>query len=150
VIVKRSALIAYPRELVYNVVNDVRSYPQFIDGIVGVEVLDEGCDEQGAYLTAELSVRKYGVSAHFATSNRMIAPQAIQLSLHSGVLKSLTGQWLFLSIGGGKGTKVEVEIDFEAGAMLGSVAAKVVDMLCGSVVDSLEKRLFQLHGAPSF
>jgi len=150
VIVERSALIAYPREWVYNLVNDVRSYPDFIDGISKVVVLDEGSDSQGDFLTAELSVRKFGVSAHFATSNRMVAPELIQLKLHSGMLKSLVGSWQFTSIGNGRGTKVEVKIEFEAGALMGSVAAKAVDMLCGSVVDNLEKRLYQLHGAPSF
>lgn len=147
---QRTALLAYPREWVYALVNDVRSYPQFIDGVRAVTVIDEGSDDEGEFLTAELNLSKYGVGATFATSNRMVAPQSIDLRLHSGMLKSLTGQWQFDSLAEGKATKVSVTLSVETGRMLAGAAEKIADMLCGQVVDSLEKRLLQLHGKPSF
>ncbi len=147
---ERTALLAYPREWVYELVNDVERYPEYIEGVQSVRMIDQGSDDDGEFLTAELQVSKFGIGATFATSNRMQSPEWIQLKLHSGALKSLTGRWQFESLAQGKATKVSVVIEFEAGRLLASAAQKVADVLCGSVIDALERRLEKLHGKPTF
>ena len=37
--IQRSALLPYAAEQVYQLVNDIEAYPQYMDGCVGAEVL---------------------------------------------------------------------------------------------------------------
>ena len=64
--IQRSALLPYPAQVLYYLVNDVASYPQFLPWCSAAEVLEESAEA----MRASLTVAKGGVSQRFMTRPR--------------------------------------------------------------------------------
>ena len=78
--IRRSALLPYSAELIYQLINDVEAYPQYMDGCVGAEVLlaDESMME------ARLDLSRAGIKMSFSTRNQLTPPRRIVLELLDG------------------------------------------------------------------
>jgi ribosome-associated toxin RatA of RatAB toxin-antitoxin module len=71
----------------YELVNDVKSYPQFLPGCTGSRVLESGPTQ----MTAAVDVSKAGISKTFTTRNTLTANQTILMHLVDGPFKRLMG-----------------------------------------------------------
>ena len=80
--ISRTALVPYSVEQMYQLVNDVQSYPQFIPGCTGSRVLDAGPTQ----MTAAVDVSKAGISKTFTTRNTLTNNQSILMQLVDGPL----------------------------------------------------------------
>lgn len=78
--ISRSALVPYSAEKMYNLVNDVDSYPQFLPGCVGSRVLNYANNE----MTASVEVAKAGISKTFVTHNILKDNKSIKIQLVKG------------------------------------------------------------------
>jgi ribosome-associated toxin RatA of RatAB toxin-antitoxin module len=110
--VKRSALVPYPAPALFQIVNDVRRYPEFLPWCHQAEVCDESIDG----LTATLSLRGSGISETFTTRNTWVADERINLELVSGPFQSLSGYWLFTAIAD-QGCRVDLDLTFQFGGV---------------------------------
>ena len=63
--INRSALLAYPVEQIYDLVNDIAMYPQYLDGCVGARIISQ--DE--STMVARLDLSKKGIRQSFTTRN---------------------------------------------------------------------------------
>ena len=84
--VKRSALVMHSAAQMYSLVNDVASYPQFMDGCTGVEIFEH----TDSSMLARLDLKKAGVTLSFMTRNTLRAPETIEMSLEDGPFKTFT------------------------------------------------------------
>ena len=75
--INRSALLLYPASALFALVNDIESYPQYMDGCVGADVLSRNDD----YVEARLHLARAGIRQSFTTRNRLIVPGAIEMEL---------------------------------------------------------------------
>jgi ribosome-associated toxin RatA of RatAB toxin-antitoxin module len=132
--VKRSALVSYSAQQMFDLVNDIEAYPQFMDGCTGAKVLKRESD----YVEARLELSKAGVSQHFVTRNQLNAPVSMSMTLIDGPFKRLQGCWQFIALSD-TACKVSFELEFELqhkllgiaiGKLFESVANKQVDALC--------------------
>jgi len=89
--VKRSALVMHSAEQMYSLVNDVSSYPEFMDGCIGVEVFEHS----DTSMLARLDLKKAGVKISFMTRNKLRAPETIEMTLEDGPFKTFRGLWEF-------------------------------------------------------
>jgi ribosome-associated toxin RatA of RatAB toxin-antitoxin module len=140
--VHRSALLPYPPEKLFALVDDVSAYPEFVPWCVKAEVLAEDDDE----MIAALTLRRGPVSERFVTRNTRRFPERIELDLDQGPFRHLHGTWRFLPLGDA-GCKVELEMDFELShriwqRMFGALFSRVVD----SLVDAFRERARRLYG----
>ena len=71
--VNRSALLPYSAHDMYCLVNDVASYPQFMDGCSSVEII-EHTDQ---LMRATLYLKKAGMEVSFTTCNQLVADTSI-------------------------------------------------------------------------
>jgi ribosome-associated toxin RatA of RatAB toxin-antitoxin module len=134
--IKRSALLMLPVEHLYRLVNDVESYPQFIDGCVGSEVFERTDTE----LKARLDLAKAGVKLSFTTHNTMQPNELIVLHLIDGPFKAFKGEWRFTRLQD-NACKVEFELQFEFNnALLSAAVAKLLDSVSTNLVDALCQR----------
>ena len=78
--VKRSALVMHSAEQMYSLVNDVSSYPEFMDGCIGVEVFEHS----DTSMLARLDLKKAGVKISFMTRNKLRFRNGRLVSLSSG------------------------------------------------------------------
>ena len=75
--VSRSALIGYSAQQMFDLVNDIEQYPQFMQGCRSARVISKSDKE----LVGELSLAKAGVTQTFVTRNSLIAPSRIEMRL---------------------------------------------------------------------
>ena len=106
--ISKSALLPYTANQLYELINDVEAYPQFLDGCVGAKIL---LQEEGL-MEARLDLNKKGISQSFVTRNQLIAPNSIKMELVEGPLESLTGEWSIKPLAD-QGCKLSLELDFE-------------------------------------
>ena len=120
-----------PAERFYQVITDYQSYPEYMDGVDGVCVIEES--EQGAMVEYSLNIIK-----QFTYQLKLDhqAPRRVSWFLRSGDLfKKNSGSWEFEDLGDGK-TRVTYTIDVEFKLM-------VPKMIINKVVKNNLPKLFE-------
>lgn len=154
--IERHAIVPYTPQQMFDLVNDIESYPSFMAGCVGAKILERG--EDG--LKASLSISRMGMRSEFSTRNRLLCPPkhehyAIAMSLDSGPFKSLEGEWQFLALSGASktmdadvaGTKVVFWLELGIANPFAAIAAKkLFDGVATEQVQSVCDRAKQLYG----
>jgi ribosome-associated toxin RatA of RatAB toxin-antitoxin module len=132
--IRRSALVRYSPSQMFDLVNDVETYPRRFTWCVGATVLER----TDTSLTARMEVRVAGFTQTFTTRNALERPQRMGMTLVDGPFRSLEGDWSFTPLGD-IGCKISFSLDFEyAGKLVGSVlqlgfqglADRMVDEFC--------------------
>jgi ribosome-associated toxin RatA of RatAB toxin-antitoxin module len=142
-IIQRSALVPYGAEAIYQLVNAVEAYPQFMDGCVGAKILTQDSTQ----MEARLDLAKGGMRYSFVTRNRLFPPDRIELELVEGPFEKFSGEWTFQPLQE-HASKVSLHLEFELSSrLLGFAARKIFDGIANQMVDALVKRAHQVHGA---
>ncbi|MGC4027698.1 MAG: type II toxin-antitoxin system RatA family toxin [Steroidobacteraceae bacterium] len=144
--VKRSALVAAAPQKVFEMINDVERYPEFVPGCSAAEVLSRRPGE----IVARLAVGKGPLSTAFTTRNRLEPDRRVTMELVEGPFKSLEGVWTLTPLGqeGGAapvaGCRVELDLSFQpAGGLAGLALAPLIERMAGSLVDAFVQRARQ-------
>lgn len=141
--VSRSALVSFSAEQMFNLVNDVARYPEFLPGCSGSRVLESS--EQS--MVASVDVSKAGISKTFTTSNALVTGEAIVMHLVDGPFKTLRGGWYFTSLDE-QACKVELKLEFEFSSKMIELAfGKVFHELTSNMVNAFTKRAKQVYQA---
>ncbi len=140
--VERSALMPYPADAMFTVVNDVASYPGFLPWCTGSEVLSESPQE----VIARLDLAGAGIRKSFTTRNRLQRPDSISMSLVEGPFSSLDGQWRFIQMGD-TGSKIEMVLVFDMdNRMMNFAFSRVFDAAARKMVEAFCRRADHLYG----
>ena len=140
--VNRSALVMYSAAQMYDLINDVASYPQFLPGCVGSEVVSIDGDK----MIASVNVAKAGISKTFTTSNTLLLNERIDMNLVDGPFKSLQGGWQFLVLDD-NACKVSLALDFEFTNKLVEMAfGKVFKELVNNMIVAFSQRAKVVYG----
>jgi ribosome-associated toxin RatA of RatAB toxin-antitoxin module len=140
--VSRSALIGYSAQQMFDLVNDIEQYPQFMQGCRSARVISKSDKE----LVGELSLAKAGVTQTFVTRNFLIAPSRIEMKLEEGNFSKFSAVWQFEALTEAA-CKVSFEMEFEF--KYGLVDLAVGKLLSGSannLVDALVDRAKLVYG----
>lgn len=139
--VERSALVNYSASQMFELINDIEAYPQFMDGCVGAKILARGDN----WLEARLELSKAGVSQSFVTRNQLQPPHSMTMNLVDGPFKYLRGVWRFTSLGE-QACKVTFEVEFELqNRLLGMAVGKLFEGVSNKQVDALCTRAKQVY-----
>ena len=129
--IRRSAIVPYPPVRMFDLVNDVESYPRRFVWCAGATVLAREPDA----IVARLDLRIAGTIQGFSTRNTLVPPQRIGMQLADGPFRSLTGAWEFMPLGDA-GCKVQFALEFEyRGRVLAPVFRKGFEKLADRMVD---------------
>lgn len=140
--VKKSALVLYSAAEMYNLVNDIESYPQFLPWCRSAQVTLCGEDE----LRATIEMAKGAVHKTFTTNNRMQKHKMIDIRLLEGPFQRLEGYWRFEPLRV-DACKVSLDMEFEfSSALLRKVIEPVFKQIANSLVDAFCKRAVELYG----
>jgi ribosome-associated toxin RatA of RatAB toxin-antitoxin module len=123
--ITRSALVAYSAESMFDLINDVRLYPQFIPGCAETKILHQDNDT----MRASLLISKAGVKQWFTTHNTLKRGEFIKMDLVDGPFSRLSGGWTIKSLSQ-SGCKIELNLDF-------AFSSKIVEMAFGRVFNSI-------------
>ncbi|MDX1451389.1 MAG: type II toxin-antitoxin system RatA family toxin [Oleiphilaceae bacterium] len=139
--IHRSALVMHSAEQMYALVNDIKSYPQFLPWCASAQLLEHGDD----YMVASLEVSKGGVRQRFTTRNTL-AEHRIDMTLVDGPFKQLSGFWEFQALRE-DACKVALTLNFELKQGLAKMAfGPVFNQAANSMVDAFCARAKQVYG----
>ena len=140
--IERSALVMYSAEQMFDLVNDVGSYPQFLPGCRGAEILHRDEDT----LEARLDLSRAGISQSFVTRNRLQRPERMELVLVDGPFSEFRGCWTFTPLAE-HACKVMFTLEFRAqNRLLGAAAGKLFSGIANQMVDAMCERARQIYG----
>jgi ribosome-associated toxin RatA of RatAB toxin-antitoxin module len=105
--IKHSVIIAQPPGRVFEVINDIESYPQFLPWCTHAKVLSRSDRE----IVATLGVRKGPLHGEFTTRNELDPDRRIAMQLVSGPFRTLEGEWVLTPIGE-NGCRAELTMRF--------------------------------------
>lgn len=141
--ISRSALVPYSAAQMYQLVNDVNSYPDFLPGCVGSRVLEASSSQ----MTAAVDVAKAGISKTFTTQNILTDNQSILMNLVDGPFKKLKGIWQFTPLSH-DACKIEFHLDFEFTNMLIELAfGRIFKELAANMVQAFTIRAREVYSA---
>ena len=128
----------------FDLVADVRRYPEFLPWVAAIRVRSESETE----LVADLSVGFRALRETFTSRVRLDRPAQIDVDYISGPLRHLHNHWKFQAHG--SGTKLDFAVDFE-------FKSRIFERLAGAffheafkrMVTSFEARAEKLYGSRS-
>ena len=141
--VMKSVLVPYPAARMFELVDRVEEYPQFLPWCGGAKIVEQSGDRK----TARIDIDYHGVRAHFTTDNVNRPPESIVITLKDGPFRHLHGEWRFRPLGE-TGCKVEFELAYEfATQMLDKVIGPVFGHIARTFIDAFVKRAEAGHPA---
>ncbi|MFO8152993.1 type II toxin-antitoxin system RatA family toxin [Thioalkalivibrio sp.] len=140
--IQRSAWVPYSAEQMFDLVNDVGSYPEFLPHCRSARVLESREDQVKA--TIELATGALHKS--FTTVNHLDYPRRIEMRLVQGPFRRLQGAWSF-SQEAARGTRVGLDLEFEfAGRLMALAIGPVFHHVANSLVDAFVQRAREVYG----
>ena len=141
--VKRTALVTYTPEQMFDLVVDVERYCEFLPWVKSARVHEKS----GRELRASITMERAGVKQSFTTRNEMDRPNWMSVQLVEGPFKTLDGLWTFTPIGTA-GTKVVLDMKFEfANALASMLFSKAFEHSVGELIDAFVARAKASYGA---
>lgn len=140
--VSRSALLPFSAEQMFDLVNDVAAYPEFLPWCSDSRVIESSPTE----MLASLTISKAGLSHSFSTRNQLQRPELIRLVLVDGPFSSLEGNWRFSQLGD-DGCKAEMGLAFDFNSVvLNATLGKAFSHAADTMVDAFCDRARQVYG----
>lgn len=140
-VVQKSALVKYSAQQMFDLVNDIEAYPQFLPWCSDSRILKRA----DGVIDAELSIAKGGFKKSFSTRNYIDQGGKITVSLLDGPFSHLEGVWNFMPLRE-DASKISLDLEFEMSGKLASLAfGAVFNQICNTMVSSFTGRAKQMY-----
>lgn len=138
---KRSALVPYSTRQMYELVNDIESYPAFLPWCRSAKITSRDASQ----ITATIRIAKGPVTKQFSTRNVLTQDQRIDMQLLDGPFRSLHGCWSFSEDPSGL-CQVAFELDFEySNALVAATLGPLFEHAADRLVYSFCVRASELY-----
>ena len=143
--VKKSVLVPYSAAAMFDLVDRIELYPQFLPWCADARALSVRADGK----TARIDIHYHGVRAHFTTDNVNNAPESIVITLRDGPFRHLHGEWRFSALAP-DACKVELALAYEfATHLLERAVGPVFSHIANTFIDAFVRRAEAIYpGAP--
>lgn len=140
--IEREAIVAFSCRQMYDLVNNVPAYPEFLPWCKGARVIS--VDEQR--MTGELTIKKGSLEQTFTTENDLQKDESVTMNLLDGPFTHMQGRWQFKALSV-DACKVSFSLDFAfknklLSLTLGPVFSKIAD----TMLDAFIQRAEQIYG----
>ncbi len=140
--VRKSVLVPFGAPEMFELVDDVERYPEFLPWCAGARVLES----QPGGKTARIDIDYHGVRAHFTTGNANRAPESIVVTLKDGPFRHLHGEWRFKALAP-SACRIELELAWEFRThALERVVGPVFGHIANTFIDAFVRRAESGHG----
>jgi len=141
-VVQKSALVKFSAQQMFDLVNDIESYPEFLPWCSGSRVIRR----KGDIVEGEIQISKAGFNKTFVTRNKVDPGGKIYMSLLEGPFSSLEGVWDFMPLRE-DASKISLDLEFEiSGALAGLAFGPVFNQICNTMVTSFTQRAKIVYG----
>jgi ribosome-associated toxin RatA of RatAB toxin-antitoxin module len=134
--VRKSVLVPFSTAEMFELVDRIELYPQFLPWCGGTHALEERADGK----TARIDIHYHGVRAHFTTDNVNRASESIVITLRDGPFRHLHGEWRFLPLAP-DACRVELALAYEfATHLLERAVGPVFGHIANTLIDAFVRR----------
>ena len=141
--VEKSVLIERSAQQMFDLVEDIESYPQFLPWCSGTRI--DFRDERRTVAT--LHINFHSVKAHFTTENAKENPAWMTMKLVDGPFRRLEGIWRFKPLTE-NACKVEFQLSYEfSNRLFEKIIGPVFSQIANTFVEAFVKRAQQVYGA---
>ena len=134
--INRSALVPYSAEQMFQLVDDITAYPEFLPWCGGAQ--EHKRDEN--QVQASVVIQKGSLNKSFTTLNTLTKPELIELTLLDGPFQTLNGYWRFSPLSD-EACRVTFDLEFEfANKLVGLAVGPVFNQVANTFVDSFVER----------
>ncbi|MCA1977903.1 MAG: type II toxin-antitoxin system RatA family toxin [Thiobacillus sp.] len=141
--VEKSVLVAHTPERMFELVDRVEDYPEFLPWCGGTEL--KWRDEQTTVATIHIAY--LGIRQSFTTENAKIHPREMRIKLQDGPFAELEGDWAFLPLGD-DACKIEFRLHYVfSSPVLEAVLAPVFSHIANTFVDAFVRRADEVYAA---
>ena len=140
--ISRSALLPYSSKMMFELVNNIESYPEFLPWCGGSSIVESS----DSIMVANVVIAKAGVKKSFTTRNTLVPFERIELQLVDGPFKVLFGSWSFHELDADS-CKIVLNISFEMkSGVLNIVLSNMFEKITATLVDSFCTRAKDIYG----
>lgn len=133
---RKSALVGYSAESMFDLIEAAEHYPAFLPWCAGATILMR--DEN--VVVANIAVDYHGLRFEFTTRNPKRRPRWLAVTLDRGPFRRFEGEWRLTSLAAAA-CKIEFTFRYEFDAVLvRSLASPVFDRIANSFVDAFVTR----------
>jgi ribosome-associated toxin RatA of RatAB toxin-antitoxin module len=138
--VRKSVIVPFACEAMFDLVDDVESYPQFLPWCAATQVFERTPQRT----RARLDIDYHGLKSSISTDNAKSRPGEMRLAFVEGPFESFHGAWHFFPLGD-EGCRVELQIDYEFSSatmerVMGPVFGHIMETLVDRFVERAESR----------
>jgi len=142
-LISRQALVLYSPAEMFDLVNDVAAYPDFLPWCKSAQILSSTDD----VIEASVEISKGALNKSFATRNLLQKNKMIEMKLLEGPFKHLEGFWRFNPLKDPSACKVTLDLEFEfESKLVGLAVGPVFSKIANTLVDSFSKRAVDVYG----
>ena len=142
-LISRQSLVMYSPAEMYELVNDINAYPEFLPWCRSSNVISQSAD----IIEASVEIAKGSLNKSFATRNLLQKNKMIEMQLLEGPFKHLEGFWRFNALKDPSACKVTLDLEFEFNSKLVALAVgPVFSKIANTLVDSFCKRAIDVYG----
>lgn len=140
--IMKSALVGYSAAQMFELVDAVEKYPEFLPWCGGTRLLHR----DQTLTRATILINYHGVKQSFTTENAKRPPGLMEIRLVEGPFRHLDGTWRFLDLGG-RGCKIEFRLHYEfSSKLLEKLVGPVFNYVANTFVDAFTRRARQVYG----
>jgi len=140
--INQSALVEYSDQQMFDLVNDIEAYPEFMQGCTSAKVLSQSDTE----LVGILRLSMGGIRQQFTTRNQLFRPERIEMSLVEGSFRNFSSRWTFQALTEAAcKVSLEMEFEFQLGFM-DFAARSLISTVANSQVSAIVKRAQEIYG----
>jgi ribosome-associated toxin RatA of RatAB toxin-antitoxin module len=141
-VIHRALTVPYSVAEMYQLVNDIESYAQFLPWCKSSQVLSKTEDE----IRATLTLAGGGFQKSFTTCNRLQLNKMVEIKLLDGPFQQLEGFWRFEPTD--TGCQVIMDLEFEFSNKLIALAfGPIFNQVASSLVEAFCKRAGEVYGS---
>lgn len=139
---KRSVLLPYSVQDMFDLIEQAEHYPQFLPWCVGATILERSDEWVAARIEFSYLKLRFG----FQTRNRKSRPQWLQVRMVEGPFRNFSCDWAFVPLGT-LGCRVEFAMSFEvADGRLDALAGPAAGVVAKAMVEAFVKRADRSDG----
>jgi ribosome-associated toxin RatA of RatAB toxin-antitoxin module len=139
--VEKSVLVAHSAEQMFNLVDCVENYPEFLPWCGGASV----AEIEGDKVHATVCINYHHIKQSFTTENVRTPPFRIDMTLQDGPFRQLDGCWRFIPLSD-SACKIEFRLSYEfSSKLLEKLVGPVFHYIANSFVDAFIYRAEKVY-----
>jgi len=132
---QRSAIVPYSRDQMFDLIERVEDYPQFLPWCTATRLIERNEDIVAA--TVEVGFRDLHV--HVTTRNEKRRPEWMSIRMEGGTFRIFVGEWRLLALGD-LGCRIEFALRYELALHAERIAGPLIDQAANRMVDAFVQR----------